>query len=59
MTRKSIMVEVLESNADAVKVKLPFLSVPVEMNYAFFQRRIQSGYFKLQRESFDYIIDKA
>ena len=50
MKKKSIKVQVLESTPDFIKVQLPFLQIPVKMNYDFFRSRIQDGYFKLNNE---------
>lgn len=47
MITRPIQVEVLEESKDGLKVKLPFLEVPVEMNWAFFNKRLDAGYFKL------------
>lgn len=48
MDTKSIDVEVLESANDFVKVKVPFLEVPVEMSHQFFNTRLETGYFKVK-----------
>ncbi len=50
MESKSINVDVLESAPDFVKVKLPFLEIPVKMNRDFFNSRLQIGYFQLSEE---------
>ncbi len=50
MKNKSIKIHVLESAEDFVKVKLPFLEIPVKMNHDFFNSRLQTGYFKLPEE---------
>lgn len=50
MESKSINVDVLESAPDFVKVKLPFLEIPVKMNHDFFNSRLQIGYFQLSEE---------
>lgn len=47
MITRPIQVEILEESKDGLKVKLPFLEVPVEMNWAFFNKRLDAGYFKL------------
>lgn len=49
MITKPIQVEILEESKDGLKVKLPFFEVPVEMNWAFFNKRLDAGYFKLLR----------
>lgn len=45
MNPKSIIIEILESTPSYVKVKLPFVEVPIKMNYPFFLKRLKSGYF--------------
>ena len=47
MKISSIEVEILETTPDFVKVKLPFLDIPVQMNHSFFQKRMEVGYFKV------------
>ncbi len=47
---RSVEVRVLEATPDSIKVRLPFVPVPVEMNYAFFHSRVQDGYFNLAKE---------
>ena len=44
-----IEIQILEETPEFVKVKLPFLDVPVEMNQSFLKKRLDSGYFKLQK----------
>ena len=51
MEIKSIEVEILERHPDVVKVKLPFLDIPVEMNHEFLRKRVESGYFKVRESS--------
>ena len=46
METKSIDIEILEMNQDFIKVKLPFLNIPIDMNYQFFNPRLENGYFK-------------
>ena len=45
--QKPIYIKVLETNLDFVKVKLPFLDVPVSMNREFFNKRLKNGYFHI------------
>lgn len=51
MITRPIQVEILEESKDGLKVKLPFLEVPIEMNWAFFNKRLDVGYFKVSAES--------
>jgi hypothetical protein len=44
---ESIKVNVLEKNPEFLYVELPFLEVPVKMDHAFFQKRVNAGYFKI------------
>ena len=52
MDTKSIEVEVLEFNPNQVKVKVPFLDIPINMNHEFFNKRVESGYFSVPDSSF-------
>ena len=45
MESKSVGVKILESTSEFVKVELPFVNVPVRMNYEFFNKRLEDGYF--------------
>lgn len=45
---QSINVEILESTSDFVKIKLPFIEVPIQVNYQFFKPRVENGYFKIK-----------
>lgn len=47
MNLQPINIEILEKTPEFVAVKLPFLDVPVQMNYHFFNKRLESGYFKI------------
>lgn len=47
MDGKPIDIEILESTQEFVKVKLPFLDIPVEMEHRFFEPRMQKGYFRI------------
>jgi hypothetical protein len=42
-----IDVEILEINDDLLKVKIPFVDIPIEMNRQFFSRRLECGYFNV------------
>lgn len=48
MVNKPIQVEIVEENQNGVIVRLPFLEVPIEMNWAFFTKRVEAGYFQLR-----------
>ena len=45
MKKEPVQIEIVEKNSDFLKVKLPFLDIPVEMNWAFFNKRLEAGYF--------------
>lgn len=45
---KPIQVEIVEENQDGIIVRLPFLDIPIEMNWAFFNKRVEAGYFQLR-----------
>lgn len=47
MNKREIPVKILNIYFDKIDVKLPFLDVPVSMNYDFFSRRFAEGHFKL------------
>ena len=47
METKSIDIEILEMNQDFIKVKLPFLNIPIDMNYQFFNQRLENVYFNI------------
>lgn len=49
---EQIEIKILEETPESVKVKLPFLDVPVEMNQSFLKKRLESGYFKLPPDEF-------
>ena len=51
MVNKPIQVEIVEENQNGIIVRLPFLEVPIEMNWAFFNKRVEAGYFQLKGES--------
>lgn len=46
---KPIQVEIVEENQDGIIVRLPFLEVPIEMNWAFFYKRVEVGYFTFKQ----------
>lgn len=48
METKTIDIEILEMNQDFIKVKLPFLNIPIDMNYQFFNPRLENGYFNIK-----------
>jgi|GEM_PF-2312936 len=48
---KSIKVEILEVFPKFLNIKLPFLDVPVKMNYEFFLKRVEAGYFQILNQS--------
>ena len=48
MDAKSIEVDILEATPHYIKVKLPFLDIPIQMNHKFFNSRLKSGYFKIR-----------
>jgi len=50
MINERISVQILEKKKDKLAVKLPFLEIPVTMNYDFFNRRLATGYFQLNDE---------
>jgi hypothetical protein len=50
MDGKPIDIEILESTPKSVKVKLPFLDIPVEMDQQFFQPRMEKGYFRIWKK---------
>ena len=47
MHQKSIDIQVIKTTPEMVTVKLPFIEVPVGMNYDFFKKRLESGYFNV------------
>lgn len=48
MKNKKINIEILDANEDKLVVKLPFLEVPITMNYQFFKQRVVDGYFQFK-----------
>ncbi len=47
MDQQVVSIEIVESTADKVKVKFPFLDIPVVMSYHYFARNLEKGYFKI------------
>ena len=54
MKTSPVRVEILEHSPNSVKLKTPFVPVPIEMNYDFFFKRLQQGYFLVD----DYQVDQ-
>ncbi|MEM6316625.1 MAG: hypothetical protein AAF960_03090 [Bacteroidota bacterium] len=50
MTTTHIPVKIVATQDSNLAVKLPFLDVPVTMNYDFFSKRVEAGYFKIAEE---------
>ena len=50
MKKKSVYVRILEATEKTIKVMLPFIDIPIEMNRTFFNKRVESGYFKLNND---------
>lgn len=46
---KPIQVEIVEEKQDGIIVRLPFLEIPIEMNWAFFYKRVEAGYFTFRQ----------
>ncbi len=46
---KSVKVKILNFSRDGVKVKLPFLDIPIKMSLQFFNKRLEAGYFKVDK----------
>ncbi|MFK7982542.1 MAG: hypothetical protein AB8G86_21355 [Saprospiraceae bacterium] len=44
---KKIPVKILNIKDDKLKIKLPFLDIPITMNDDFFKRRVANGYFQI------------
>ena len=47
MQKKSILVEIIETKAEKIKVKLPNMDFPIEMSPAYFVKWFRSGHFKM------------
>jgi len=47
---KKIPVKILNVKNDKLKVKLPFLDIPVTMNDNFFKQRVANGYFQINEK---------
>ena len=58
MSQQSIEVQKIEAKAKKLKIELPFLSIPITMNRAFFDRRLKSGYFKIINPEVDHTFFK-
>ncbi|MEM1118986.1 MAG: hypothetical protein AAGJ18_00970 [Bacteroidota bacterium] len=50
MTTTHIPVKILATQDNNLAVKLPFLDIPVTMNYDFFSKRVDAGYFQITEE---------
>jgi hypothetical protein len=48
---KAINVKIIKLTTELVKVKLPFLDVPMEMSRDYFSKYLDSGYFKISNVS--------
>lgn len=46
--QKPIAIEILYRSPEFVKVKFPFLEIPVKMSYDFFNKRVNAGYYKFK-----------
>lgn len=44
---KKISIKILAREKDKLAIKLPFLDIPVIMDYDFFNKRLATGYFQL------------
>ena len=44
---RPINIEILEITDDQLKVKIPFIDIPVKMNHHFFYNRLDCGYFNV------------
>ena len=49
MNQSAIPVEILKMTPNSIALKLPFVDIPVTMNYDFFTKRIENGYFLVLR----------
>lgn len=49
--RDQITVQVLHKSTEYIKVKLPFIKMPVKMSHDFFKQRVKTGYFKIKNLS--------
>jgi hypothetical protein len=49
MKTSPVRVEILEQSPNSVKLKTPFIPIPIEMNHDFFNRRLQQGYFLVEQ----------
>ena len=46
--KDQITVKVLNRTTEYIKVKLPFIKIPIKMNHNFFKQRVKMGYFKVK-----------
>ena len=49
--KNSIEIEILDKTPEFVKVKMPFSSIPIQMNYPFLKKRLENGYFRIRTGS--------
>lgn len=47
MQEQVVKIEIVERTKDKVKVKFPFLEIPVVMSYHYFMLNLEKGYFKI------------
>jgi hypothetical protein len=53
MKTSPVRVEILEQSPNSIKLKTPFVSVPIEMSHNFFLKRLEQGYFLLDKTQAD------
>jgi len=58
MENRKVDVEILDIYDNALSIKLPFVEVPITMNYDFFSQRVATGYFKLKSDDIKRKISK-
>ena len=44
---KSIPIKIIYRSQKYIKVKLPFIAIPIKMGYKFFDSRLEEGYFTI------------
>jgi len=44
-----VAVEILYRSPEYVKIKFPYLEVPIKMSHHFFMERVKAGYFKIEK----------
>ena len=54
---KPINIEVLEVKDDKLKVRTPFLDIPIEMSQEFFHKRLECSYFNIKSSPRTYTKD--